>query len=123
MSSRSALISAVLVTSLPLPTQAHDLYSYLMDAWGDSCCDNRDCRPAFYRFVASDLQMFVDGRWIDVPSERIQYRGLPDAPSETGGGHWCGSTSKRDFGNLGTLYLTKCAILPPKSASGRAAPP
>jgi hypothetical protein len=117
MSSRAILISTVLITGLPLPTQAHDIYSHLVDDVGASCCDNRDCQPVLYRFIANGVQMFVDRRWIDVPSDRIQYRSLPGDTGETGGGHWCGSTYEPDFSNLGALYMTKCAILPPQSAS------
>lgn len=113
---RFALISAVLI-SLPHPDQAHDIYSHLTDDRGGSCCDDRDCRPAPYRFLASGLQMFVDGGWIDVPSEQVQYPGLPGDTGESGGGHWCGSTYRPDFNSPGTLFLTKCAILPPQSAS------
>ncbi len=122
MSSRTALIAVVLAASLPLPLQAHDIYSHLMDEVGASCCDNRDCRPALYRVSASGVQMFVDQRWINVPDERIQYRALVGDTGETGGGHWCGSTYKPDFGNPNTLYMTKCAVLPPQSASVQAAP-
>jgi hypothetical protein len=110
-----ALASAALI-SLPLPAQTHDIYSHLRDVWGGSCCDNKDCRPALYRFVASDLQMFVDGRWIEVPGERIQDRRLP---GETGGGHWCGLIYQPDFSSRGTLYMTKCAVLPPQSAAAQ----
>jgi hypothetical protein len=119
MLSRSALISAILAVSLPLPTQAHDIYSHLVDEVGASCCDNRDCQPVLYRFIANGVQMFVDRRWIDVPSDRIQYRSLPGDTGETGGGHWCGSTYEPDFSDLGALYMTKCAILPPQSASAQ----
>src|SRR3954467_1644400 len=59
------------------------------------------------------LQMFVDGRWIEVPSEQIQYRALLGDTGETGGGHWCGAAFEP---SLGSLYITRCAILPPKSA-------
>jgi hypothetical protein len=119
MSSRAALISTILITSLPLPTQAHDIYSHLVDEVGASCCDNRDCRPVPYRFIASGVQMFIDTRWIDVPSDRIQYRALPGDTGETRGGHWCGSTCNPDFSDVGALYMTKCAILPPQSASAQ----
>jgi hypothetical protein len=111
---RLALISAALL-GLPLPIQAHDIYSHLTNEAGASCCDDRDCRPALYRFLASGLQMFVDRRWIDVPSELVQYRALPGDTGETGGGHWCGSATEFEF--LGNLYMTKCAVLPPQSAS------
>jgi hypothetical protein len=72
-----------------------------------------------YRFIASGVQMFIDKQWIDVPSDRIQYRALPGDMGETGGGHWCGSAYTPDFSNLGVLYMTKCAILPPQSASAQ----
>jgi hypothetical protein len=117
--SRSTLVFTVLVGSLPLPIQAHDIYSHLVDETGGSCCDNKECRPAFYHLTASGLQMFVDGEWIAVPNERIQYRGLLGDTGETGGGHWCGSAFTPDFPdsrNLGAIYMTKCAILPPNSA-------
>jgi hypothetical protein len=53
MLSRPALFSAVLVISLPLPLQAHDIYSHLTGEQGGSCCDDRDCRPAPYRVSAT----------------------------------------------------------------------
>jgi hypothetical protein len=122
MSSRTALVAVVLVASLPLPIRAHDIYSHLLDEVGASCCDNRDCRPALHRVSASGVQMLVDQRWIDVPDERIQYRALLGDTGETGGGHWCGSAYKPDFGNPTTVYMTKCAVLPPQSASAQDRP-
>ncbi|ANY83649.1 hypothetical protein BB934_35955 (plasmid) [Microvirga ossetica] len=85
MSSRTAFVVAVLVASLPLPIQAHDIYSHLRDEGGGSCCDNQDCRPALYRFTARGVQMFVDQQWINVPNERIQYRALLGDAGETYG--------------------------------------
>jgi hypothetical protein len=111
---RLAFFAAALV-SLPLPISAHDIYSHLTDqGGGGSCCHDRDCRPAFYRFVASDLQMLVDGQWIEVPRSTIQYRALLGDTSETAGGHWCGMVY---VPNVGAFYLTRCAIPPPQSAS------
>jgi hypothetical protein len=78
---------------------------------------------AALRLTASGVQMLVDQRWIDVPDERIQYRALLGDTGETGGGHWCGSTNKPDFGTPNTLYMTKCAVLPPQSASVQVDPP
>ena len=122
MTSRTALISVVLAANLSLPLQAHDIYSHLMDEAGASCCDDQDCRPALHRVSASGVQMLVDQRWIDVPDERIQYRALLGDTGETGGGHWCGSTYKPDFGNPTTVDMTKCAVLPPQSASAQNRP-
>ncbi len=77
MSSRTA-VAVVLAVSLPLPIQAHDIYSHLRDAGGGSCCDDTDCRPALHRVTASGVQMFVDQRWIDVPSSTINTAPCPE---------------------------------------------
>ena len=76
MSSRTAVVAAVLVTSLLRPTLARDIYSHLRDETGASCCDDRDCRPALYQVSATGVKMFVDGRWIDGPREWTQYSAL-----------------------------------------------
>jgi hypothetical protein len=117
MAERTGLVTAVLIASmLPSHVQAHDLYSALVDAWGKTCCDDRDCHPVSYRFTARGVQMFVAGQWIDVPPIALQYRTLPGDTGETAGGHWCGSVYRDDeFGNI--VYTTRCAILPPNSAS------
>jgi hypothetical protein len=123
MSSGSAVIAVVLAASLPLPLQAHDIYSHLKGAGGGNCCDDRDCRPAPYRFTAGGVQMFVDRRWINVPSGAIQYVALPGDTGETRGGHWCGGSAyERNFSTPDDLYVTKCAILPPQSASAQDEP-
>jgi hypothetical protein len=88
---------------------AHDIYMTLKNRAGMSCCNDRECRPAVYRFTPAGVQMLVDGEWIVVPPETIQYRTLEGDGGETAGGHWCGLT------NYGVV--TYCAILPPSSAS------
>jgi hypothetical protein len=98
---------AIVVTGSE-PIKAHDIYSALRDRAGVSCCNEQDCRPARYRFTPAGVQMLVNGEWILVPDETIQYRTLEGDTGETAGGHWCGTTG------LGTL--THCAILPPSSA-------
>ena len=115
MASRLALVSVALI-SLLHPAQAHDIYSHLTNAEGARCCDDRDCRPALYRFIAGDLHMFLDGQWIEVPHSTIQYRALLGDTGETGGGHWCGMVYIQTFA---ALYLTRCAILPPQAASAQ----
>jgi hypothetical protein len=111
---KAARIAVLFMTiSLSLAT-AHDGYSHLTDKLGASCCNDRDCQPAPYRFTATGLQMFVNRRWIDVPSDKIQYVAIPGDTGETGGGHWCGLSYEPSGG---PLYITHCAILPPQSAS------
>jgi hypothetical protein len=60
--------------------------------------------------------MYVDQQWISVPDVLIQYRALPGDAGESYGGHWCGSIHNGDTSALNTLYMTKCAILPPQAA-------
>jgi hypothetical protein len=116
MSSKSAFVSAVLMAGVPLPAQAHDIYSDIVDGAGQSCCDNKDCRPAHYRMKGGGVQMFVYGQWLVIPSDKIQYRTIPNDPGETAGGHWCGQGYR---GRSYVFYTTRCAILPPQSASAQ----
>jgi hypothetical protein len=104
-----ALTSLGITLSWSAPIEAHDIYMALKDRAGASCCTDRDCRPAHYRVTQAGVQMLVNGEWIVVPPETIQYRSLEGDRGETAGGHWCGII------NFGTL--TYCAILPPSSAS------
>ena len=113
MHSRSALVCAVLLGTLPEPLQAHDIYLELKDEKGRSCCDNNDCKPAHYRHTPKGVKMFVDEHWIDVPNGAIQYRALPGDTGETAGGHWCGKAYDIEGANFGAVYLTHCAVLPP----------
>ena len=116
MCSRTAFVAPVLIFSLPLPTQAHDIYSDVVDGAGKSCCDNRDCRPAHYRVKGGGVQMFVYGQWLVIPREKIQYQAIPDDTGETAGGHWCGQGHQsRNY----VFYTTRCAILPPQAASAQ----
>ena len=119
MSSGTAFVAAILVASLPLPIQAHDIYSHLRDGGGVSCCEDRDCRPALYRVTARGVQMFVDQQWIDVPEEQIQYRSLPGDDGRTGGGRGCGwaldPTGPAGDGRAHTI----CAVLPSDLLSDR----
>jgi len=111
-------VLGVLALSLgPIP--AHDIYSHLRDSMGASCCNDADCRPANYRLRSTGVEMLVDGLWIAVPADRIQYRALPGDTGKTDGGHWCGITlNHRD----GLHHTTRCVILPPQSTAADAVP-
>ena len=78
MSSRTAFVAAVLVTNLPLPIQAHDIYSHLVDEVGASCCDDKDCRPVLYRFIANGVQRAVQQSLLGLAEGRR--RGLSIRP-------------------------------------------
>ena len=45
----------------------------------------KDCMPAPFRVGPDGVRMFVQGRWIAVPSNKIQYRTLIGDRGETGG--------------------------------------
>jgi len=105
---RPPALGGMLLATASWPTQAHDIYSNLRDKGGESCCNDRDCRPAPYRTTPAGVQMLVEGSWIVVPNSSIQYRTLPGDTGETAGGHWCG---KMEYS------VTYCAVLPPRSAS------
>ena len=96
------------------PSTAHDIYSHLADSEGASCCNQTDCAPAPFRVTPIGLQMLVHGRWIAVPSNKIQYRLLAGDTGDTGGGHWCGIDSGL---GLQPEPVTRCAIVPPNSAA------
>jgi hypothetical protein len=85
------LVLAALITGFLLPGNAHDLYSRLRNAGGESCCDDTDCRPVPYRIRSGGVQMLIDGDWIDIPRRVIQYQALAGDTGEADGGHWCGS--------------------------------
>jgi hypothetical protein len=103
----------VMLAGFELPSKAHDIYSHLRDSWGNSCCDNKDCRPARYQVTPTGVQMFVDGDWVEVPNYTIQYRALIGDTGATGGGHWCG----RAYQNVdnSVFHVTQCAVLPPNA--------
>ena len=106
---RCVLVFLALLASWSVPLQAHDIYTGLKDRNGVSCCHDQDCRPAPYRTTPAGIEMLVDGNWITVPGDTIQYRMLQGDTGETGGAHWCGWTT-----NWGAETL--CTILPPDSA-------
>jgi hypothetical protein len=114
MSLKLELVAAVCLVSFEPPTEAHDIYSPLKDRWGNSCCNDQDCRLVSYRMTPTGVQMLVDGEWIAVPDHAIQYRALPGDAGETPGGHWCGAI--RYKGDR-VEYSTHCAILPPNAAA------
>ena len=106
----AALVFLAITAYWPAPVEAHDIYTTLKDRFGGSCCSEHDCRPTHYRITAAGVQMLVNGKWIVVPDQTIQYRTVEGDTGETAGGHWCGFESVAGS-------ATRCAILPPSSAS------
>jgi hypothetical protein len=115
MSIRLFLSVILLSTGFSFPTKAHDIYSRLLGSWGNSCCDDKDCRPAPFRVTPDGVQMLIDGEWIEVPGYTIQYRALYGDSGETGGGHWCGRSYQKVDNSV--FHVTQCAVLPPGTAT------
>ncbi len=107
---KCALASLALLVTWPASSQAHDIYTGVKDRNGVSCCDERDCKPAPYRMTPAGVEMLVDGRWMVVPDDTIQYHVLLGDAGDTAGGHWCGFY-------LGPQIVTHYAILPPRSSA------
>ena len=107
---KCALTSLALLVTWSASLLAHDIYTGLTDKAGRSCCNHLDCRPAPYRTTPAGIEMLVNGTWIAVPDDTVQYRVLPGDTGETAGGHWCGWSTAH-----GTQ--TFCTILPPNSAA------
>src|SRR5262245_26614989 len=107
-------LGSMLLATTGWPTQAHDIYTALKDRFGESCCNDHDCRPARYRIIEGGVEMLVGDRWIVVPGDTIQYRTLEGDTGETVGGHWCGKSE---------YAVTYCAVLPPSSASSTSGDP
>jgi len=67
----------------------HTWYQGLRSPEGESCCNEKDCHPVDYRYVAGAdgawmLEILVGNRWIAVPKQRILPQSSPD-----GGVHAC----------------------------------
>ena len=105
-----AMLVSVALT--PWPVQAHDIYGNLVGKQGESCCHGHDCRPAPWRIVNGTVYMFVEGKWIAIDDERIQYRTIEGDDGTTNGGHWCGNPYAADTSPI----ITFCVVLPPRSS-------
>ena len=80
----------------------HDWYRHLRQPGTNrSCCSLRDCRPVPYKVVPTGVIMFVGGKWILVPRERLMESETPDD-----GAHWCG------IGESWDKPTTYCAVIP-----------
>ena len=76
---KTTTLCAMLVglTLTPWPVKAHDIYGKLIGTHGESCCRGHDCRPAPWRIV--------NGKWISVHHDAIQYRTLEGEDGKTNG--------------------------------------
>jgi hypothetical protein len=100
----------VSLTLTPWPVQAHEIYGNLVGTHERELLPGTDCRPAPWRIVNGGVEMYVNGKWISIYDEAIQYRTLEGDDGTTNGGHWCGAPLGSD------IFVTFCAVLPPRSS-------
>lgn len=97
---RIALLALALL-AWAKPAWAHDWYTGLRNASGESCCGGSDCHPVATSEARQEadgtLSVLWDGKWYVVPDEAI----LVDAYSPDGRLHLCFWGGK-----------VKCLILP-----------
>ena len=111
MSLKLGLFAVLLFVGYEPPTEAHDIYSHLKDSGERVAAMTGIVALRPYRVTPTGVQMFVEGEWIAVPDDTIQYRALPGDTGETDGGHWCGRIQN---GRATAMdYATYCAVLPP----------
>ncbi len=65
--------------------QFHNWYQQQKRKDGSSCCNNKDCRPAYdWEMVPGGVRMKIDAGWVFVPMSKVQAK-TPD-----GRAHYCG---------------------------------
>ena len=84
-----ALIVGLIAAALPAlaapppdadPNLAPWFRGLLVPGTGTSCCSTADCRVAESRIVGDHYEVFVDGKWLQVPPNLV----LPQAENPTG---------------------------------------
>jgi len=91
-------------------------YRAFKDRYGQSCCDDRDCRPAadYTETVEKGqavVRLLIDGIWITVSRSYVVASYASD-----GRAHFCGRLHKSGSNPAGVKPEPICVILPPRDA-------
>jgi hypothetical protein len=91
-------------------------YRKYKDGYGQSCCDNRDCRPAadFVETVVDGravVRLLIEGTWITVSRSYV----VSDAATD-GRAHFCGRLHRPGRNPSELKAEPICVILPPRQA-------
>ena len=89
-------------------------YRAYKDRYGQSCCDDRDCRPAadFVETVVKDqavVRLLIDGTWITVSRSYVVANQASD-----GRAHFCGRLHRSGNNPAEVKAEPICVILPPR---------
>ena len=90
--------------------QFHYWYRGLKSPEGESCCNEKDCRPVDSRYVLAEgswtLEISISGLWVKVPKDRI----LPQ-PSPDGGVHACYSDQAAYMTEARPGLVIRCVMI------------
>ena len=91
-------------------------YRIFKDRFGQSCCDERDCRPAadFVETVVNGravVRLLIDGAWITVSRTYVVAGNASD-----GRAHFCGTLHLPNNNPAEVKPEPVCVILPPRPA-------
>ena len=91
-------------------------YRAFKDRYGQSCCDDRDCRPAadFAETVVKGqavVRLLIDGTWITVSRSYVVASHASD-----GRAHFCGRLHASGSNAAEVKPEPVCVILPPRDA-------
>jgi len=108
----SMLLSAA-AASAHMSDSGMDYRAY-KDRYGQSCCDDRDCRAAadFAETVVKDeavVRLLIDGDWITVSRSYVVAKVSPD-----GRAHFCGRLHRSGRTPAELKPEPICVILPPR---------
>jgi hypothetical protein len=89
-------------------------YGRYKDRYGQSCCDNRDCRPAadFVETVVNGeavVRLLINGKWVTVAHSYV----IADYALD-GRAHFCGRLYVTGGNPIDMKPEPMCVILPPR---------
>ena len=115
----TTVLCFALLAALPLRARAqdrgghdafHSWYQGLRSPEGESCCNEKDCRPVDSRYVLAEgswtLEISIGGLWVKVPNDRI----LPQ-PSPDGGVHACYSEQAAYMTEARPGLVIRCVMI------------
>jgi hypothetical protein len=113
------LVPAVLLCSAAASAHVNDRgmnYRSFKDRYGQSCCHERDCRPAadfVETIIAGEpvVRLLIDGHWITVSSFYVVARHASD-----GRAHFCGRLHVPAGKPADVKPEPTCVILPPRES-------
>lgn len=113
------LVSGMLLSAVAASAHVSDRgmdYRAFKDRYGQSCCDDRDCRPAadYTETVVKGqavVRLLIDGIWITVSRSYVVASYASD-----GRAHFCGRLHRSGSNPAEVKPEPICVILPPRDA-------